>query len=187
VARHLPTAARPGLTLLDVACGGGRHTRLGLERSYRVSAVDRDLSGVDHLAGRAGLEVLQADLEAGRQWPLAGRFFDVVVVTNYLWRPILPDIVASVATTGMLIYETFAVGHERFGRPSNPDFLLRPGELIEAVRGRLIPIAFEHGDVTDPKSPGQPQAETGAQKRVQRIVAVGVDHAAVAASTIERP
>ena len=87
-----------------------------------------------------------------------------MIVTKYLWRPILPDIVGCVARDGLLIYETFAVGNERYGRPSNPDFLLRPGELIDAVRGRLVPIAFEHVTLSNP------------QRIVQRIAAVGPNH-----------
>lgn len=134
----------PGSTVLDLAAGGGRHARLFVRAGCRVLAVDRDVSG---LTPEAGLQALQADLEAS-PWPFGDRRFDGIVVTNYLHRPLLPRLVA--ATAGMLIYETFAVGNERFGRPSNPDFLLKPGELLEAVRGQLTVRAYEHGEVPGP-------------------------------------
>ena len=135
----LPAAGR----VLDLACGGGRHTRFLLEAGHQVTALDRDLSGLSDLAGTPGLEPVEADLEDGRPFPLAGRIFDGVVVTNYLHRPLLPDLVAAVAPGGLLIYETFARGNERFGKPSNPDFLLTPGELLTAVEGRLRVLAYE--------------------------------------------
>lgn len=138
-------------TVLDLACGGGRHSRLFLRQGYCVVAVDRDLSGVADLAGAPGCERIVADLEDGGLWPLGGRRFEGVVVTNYLHRPLLPRLVESVAPGGMLIYETFARGNERFGRPSNPAFLLAPGELLDAVRGRLQVVAYEHGLVARPK------------------------------------
>jgi hypothetical protein len=103
--------------------------------------------------------VVLADIEEG-PWPLEGRQFDGVVVTNYLWRPLLPMVVASVAPGGVLIYETFAAGHETIGRPSRPDFLLRPGELLEAVAGRLRVLAYEDGFIAAP------------DRFVQRIAAV---------------
>src|SRR4029450_9461103 len=93
--------------------------------------------------GTPGLEVVQADLEDGSPFPLAGCRFDGVVVTSYLYRPLFPDLVAAVAPDGGLIYQTFARGQERFGQPTNPDFLLAPGELLEAVRGHLRVVAYE--------------------------------------------
>jgi SAM-dependent methyltransferase len=159
---HRPPAASPwvrrfaglvpaGGHLLDVAAGGGRHTRLFLGLGHPVTAVDRDLSGLADLRNTPGLRLLAADLENGGPWPLHGQRFAGVVVTNYLHRPRLPDIVANVAPGGCLIYETFATGNERFGHPINPDFLLRPGELLEAVRGQLTVVAYEHLDVTEPR------------------------------------
>ena len=133
----------PGGRVLDLACGAGRHSRLFLERGHPVLAVDRDLSGLGDLAGQAGLETLEADLEDGRPFPFAGREFSGVVVTNYLYRPLLPTLVEAVAPGGALIYETFARGNERFGRPRNPDHLAKPGELLEMVRGALRVLAYE--------------------------------------------
>ena len=152
--------------VLDVACGGGRNARLALARGLRVTAIDRDLSGVADLADRAEVTLIEADLEDGSPFPLAGARFDGVVVTNYLWRPILADIVAAVADDGVLIYETFARGQERLGRPANPDFLLKPDELVDAARPRLTVVAFEHGLIEGEKP-----------RRVQRIAACGPGHA----------
>lgn len=150
-----------GGRVLDVACGGGRHSRFFLERGHPVTVVDRDTSGVADLGASPNVEILEADLEAGKPWPFAGRVFEGVVVANYLWRPILADIVASVAPGGVLLYETFALGQEQFGRPRNPDFLLRPGELLDAVRGELRVAAYEDLIVEEPGT-----------KAVQRIAAV---------------
>lgn len=131
----------PGAAVLDVACGPGRHVRWFAERGCRVTALDRDAAALEPLRGVA--EVVVADIEAG-PWPLAGRRFDAVLVTNYLWRPQLPAIVASVAVGGVLLYETFAIGNERFGKPSNPAFLLAPGELL-ATAAALRVVAYEDG------------------------------------------
>lgn len=136
--------------VLDVAAGGGRHTRFLLGLGYRVTAVDRDVSALAELADQRTLTIIAADLEDGGPWPFGGQLFAGVVVTNYLHRPLLPDIVASVAPGGCLIYETFAAGNERFGKPSNPDFLLRPGELLDAARGRLTVVAYENLEVAEP-------------------------------------
>ncbi len=132
-----------GGPVLDLACGLGRHGRLFLARGHPVTAIDRDISGIADLAGAAGLESIEADLEDGGPFPLAGRRFAGVIVTNYLYRPLIPALVAAVAPGGVLIYETFARGNEKFGRPRNPDHLAKPGELLEAVRGHLRVIAYE--------------------------------------------
>jgi SAM-dependent methyltransferase len=151
-----------GGTALDVACGGGRHTRLFLGRGHSVLAVDVDVAGVADLEGSPGLEVVEADLETGAPFPLAGRRFDGVVVTNYLHRPILPALVEAVGPGGVFLYETFAEGHTEIGgKPFNPDFLLLHGELLEAVRGHLRVVAYEDVVLGPPK----PAA-------VQRIAAV---------------
>lgn len=139
----------PGGRVLDVAAGEGRHARYLADLGHAVEAVDRDAEALASAAG-PGIVTRQADLENG-PWPYAGAAFDGIVVCNYLWRPLLPRILEALAPGGVLIYETFAVGNERHGRPSNPDFLLRPGELLEAVRGRLAVVAFEQGFVPRPK------------------------------------
>ncbi|MBP2300002.1 class I SAM-dependent methyltransferase [Azospirillum picis] len=150
---------RPGGPVLDVACGGGRHLRLFHGRGHPVVGLDRDLGGVGDLDGRDGVTLVRVDLEApveaGGPVPLGtlppGRRFAGIVVTNYLHRPLFPAILAALEPGGVLIYETFADGNARFGRPSSPDFLLRRGELLEAVRGRLQVVAFEQGEVAVPK------------------------------------
>jgi SAM-dependent methyltransferase len=148
-------------TVLDLTCGDGRHTRLFLDRGHSVTAVDIDVSGIADLRGTPGLEAQEVDLEDGSPFPLAGRTFSGVVVTNYLHRPLLGDLVRAVAPDGVLIYETYARGQERLGLPTNPDFLLEPGELLEAVRGRLRVLAYEDLVLDQPR----PAA-------VQRICAV---------------
>jgi SAM-dependent methyltransferase len=144
-------AVPAGGSVLDVACGGGRHTRWFADRGHPVTAVDRDLSGVAGLAGDPRVELVERDLEDGSPWPFAGVTFAAVVVTNYLYRPILTDLIAAVADGGCLLYETFAVGNERYGRPTNPDFLLRPGELLETVHGAFRVVAYEDVIVDQPR------------------------------------
>jgi len=138
--------------VLDIACGAGRHTRYFLSRGHRVTAIDRDLSRMADLQNLAGLEMHQTDLEAGSgEGPLPGGPFGGVIVTNYLWRPLLPAIVAAVAEDGVLLYETFAAGNAAYGKPSNPDYLLQPGELLDAVGGQLQVVAYEHGVTETPR------------------------------------
>ena len=150
----------PGGTVLDLACGGGRHAALFAARGHGVTGVDRDLSA---LPADLTIERIEADLEAG-PWPLAGRVFDAVVVVNYLWRPLLPRILAAVAPGGLLLHETFAVGQEMLGRPRNPDFLLRERELLEAVRGPWDVLAFEQG-----LRPGPAMKQSLAARRQMRF------------------
>jgi len=142
-------------SVLDLACGSGRHVRHLAKLGHRVTALDRDRGALERCEGAA--EIIEADLE-GAPWPLAGRQFDAVVVTNYLWRALMPHIVDSVAPGGLLLYETFARGHERLGKPSNPDFLLRAGELLTLVPGLHV-LAFEDGMLSAPA------------RRVQRLAA----------------
>lgn len=137
--------------MLDVACGAGRHTRHFLQQVYRVVAVDRDLAGIKDLEGHADVQQLETDLEDGSPFPLAGRKFDGVVVTNYLHRPLMPYLVDAVAQGGAFLYETFARGNERLGNPTNPEFLLERGELLDAVRPQLQVVAYEDLEVTEPK------------------------------------
>ena len=131
-------------TILDLACGGGRHAKFFLERNLKVVAVDRDAQDIP------GARFIRADLEDGSPWPLPGERFEAVVVTNYLHRPLFPKILESLRPGGVLIYETFMLGNERFGRPSNPEFLLRSGELLQAFAGLQVQ-GFEEGPVTEPK------------------------------------
>ena len=142
----IPAAGR----VLDLACGEGRHARLLAQLGYRVLAVDRDERALGPLAGIAGIDVAAIDLETG-SWPYRGEQFAGIVVTNYLHRPLFPLLVASLVEGGVLIYETFARGNERYGRPSNPEFLLQPGELLAVVSGRLRVLAYEDIFVTEPK------------------------------------
>lgn len=145
----------PGGSVLDLASGSGRHVRFLAVRGLRVTAVDRNREALDRCAAAA--ERIEADLE-GAPWPLAGRRFDAVVVTNYLWRALMPHIVDCVAPNGLLLYETFARGNERFGKPSNPEFLLCAGELLTHVNGLHV-LAFEDGMADAPT------------RRIQRVAA----------------
>jgi SAM-dependent methyltransferase len=155
-----------GGRVLDVACGGGRHLRYLRSLGYTAVGVDRQaLSAAD------GVDVRVADIEAG-PWPFSPGEFDGVVVTNYLHRPLFPHLVAALREGGVLIYETFALGNERYGRPSNPDFLLKPGELLERVEPLRV-IAFEQGLVSSPR-----------QALIQRICAVRAESGSSGAGTI---
>ena len=146
----------PGSRVLDVACGAGRHMRWLAAQGHEVTGVDRNPDAVA-LAQAFG-DVTCADIENG-PWPFPGQSYGAVIVTHYLWRPLLPLIVQSVAPGGVLIYETFAAGNETVGKPSRPDFLLQPGELLRATEG-LHTVAYENGFETPP------------DRFVQRIAAV---------------
>ena len=151
-------------TVLDLACGHGRHTRYLLENNFAVASVDISQAAIESIANSLGptyrdkAELIVADIENG-PWPLAGRQFSAIVVTNYLWRPLLTTLVQSLAPGGVLIYETFAAGNETVGKPSRPDFLLQTGELLK-VCASLHVVAYEDGFMSDP------------ERFVQRIVAV---------------
>ena len=163
VTRFAPLAPADGL-VLDLACGGGRHGRHFLGHGHTVVFLDRDVSDVQDLAGHANVEIIEADLEGGDALPFAGRLFAAIVVTNYLWRPILPLLADAVAEGGLLIYETFGLGNEEYSRPRNPDHLLRPGELLDAFGKDLQVVAYEHGLRHDPKP-----------RVIQRIAAVNAN------------
>ncbi len=162
VSRFAPLIASGG-RVLDLACGSGRHTRLLAQRGCRVVALDRDdaaLARIEAATVNGAIELLQADMEAC-PWPFGEAAFDGVVVTNYLHRPLLARLAASLRQGGVLIYETFARGNQRYGRPSNPDFLLAQDELLRAFSPPLAVIAFEQGRIDAP-----------APAVVQRICAV---------------
>ena len=131
-------------TVLDVACGSGRHADFFLSKNLKVVAVDRQAHVIP------GARFIQADLENGSPWPFPGERFEAVVVTNYLYRPLMGQLRDCLAENGVLIYETFMLGNERFGKPSNPEFLLRPGELLEVFKDLTVK-SFEEGEVTEPK------------------------------------
>ena len=139
-----------GGRVLDVASGSGRHARWLAGRGHAVDAVDRDAAALATLASVTGVRTRAADIENG-QWPYVSGEFAGVVVTNYLHRPLFPELIATLAPDGVLIYETFAQGNERYGRPSNPEFLLRPGELLELLQGQFRVIAYEDTYVERPK------------------------------------
>jgi len=150
VARFAPRVA-PGAPVLDLACGSGRHARLFLERGHPVLAVDRDLSRLSALADHPRLEAVACDLETGAVPDFFRRRFGGIVVTNYLHRPLFRPLAAALAPAGVLIYETFARGNERFGKPSDPAFLLEEGELLSAFLGRLKIVAYEDVVVAEPR------------------------------------
>jgi SAM-dependent methyltransferase len=163
----------PAASVLDVACGHGRHAWWLASAGHRVTAIDRDAALLAPLDAFATTRL--ADLESD-PWPLPGHRFDAVLVTNYLWRPLFPVLIDAVAPGGLLIYETFAQAQAALGRPRRPEFLLRPGELIELLRHPAPPaeqprppsetwhvIAFEEGRL--------PARGDAPQREVQRIVA----------------
>jgi SAM-dependent methyltransferase len=164
--------------VLDVACGQGRHARWFYERNHPVALVDRAQAAIESIAIPAqACEAVVADIETG-PWPFAGRQFAAVVVTNYLWRPLLPTLLASLAPDGVLIYETFTQGNETVGKPSRPDFLLRTGELLEVCKGLRV-VAFEDG--FQDAAPGRPP------RFVQRIAAVREAASAADANQPDQP
>jgi SAM-dependent methyltransferase len=151
IVRHAHLVPKPG-PVLDLAAGGGRHTRYFKGLGRAVVAVDRDVSGLADLGGDDRITVVAADLEDGRPWPLGDRRFAGIVVTNYLHRPLFPKIAAALLPGGVLLYETYGVGNEKFGKPSHPEFLLKPGELLEfAAAEGLVVRAYRCGEVAEPR------------------------------------
>ena len=135
--------------VLDLACGAGRHAVFLARLGYRVEAVDADLAPSAELRDTEGVVWRQHDLEA-EPWPFEPESYQAVVVTNYLHRPLLPHMIDVLAPGGVLLYATFSMGQQRFGRPRNPAHLLMPGELLEAVRGQMRVVAYEDVEETDP-------------------------------------
>ncbi len=162
VERWLPFA-KADATLLDFACGSGRHTRLALERGYQVVAVDQDIAALDEIDTVGSMRALECDVE-GDPWPFVlDEKFDVIIVTNYLFRARLALLVSQLAPNGLLLYETFALGNAKFGKPSNPKFLLRPGELLQLCeQHRLQVVGFEDGVRNEVNNPA----------RIQRVAAL---------------
>lgn len=147
--RRFAQLARAGGAVLDLACGQGRNGRHFLGLGHSVVFVDIDVGGVEDLQAHPGAEIIAADLEDGSPWPVEGRGFAAIVVVNYLHRPLFADILASLEPGGVLLYETFARGHERLARPRNPAHLLERGELLDVISGRLSVVAFEEGVIED--------------------------------------
>jgi len=179
----------PGAQVLDVACGHGRHVHWLAAAGHRIMAVDRDAALLAPLAGTA--TTLVADLEAD-PWPLPGRTFDAVVVTNYLWRALFPALKAAVAPGGLLIYETFAQAHASLGRPRRPEFLLRPGELLDLLRdgepaSATVALASEKWHVIAFEEGRLPARGEVPEREVQRIVARRGDAAAGRADLLASP
>jgi SAM-dependent methyltransferase len=164
VRRFLPLIPKNNGPVLDLACGSGRHTRLMLDAGYEVWSLDKEASLLEPLK-LLGARCVQHDLEMRRDesavdgsWPFDTNTFSAVIVTNYLYRPLLSNLTSSLKEGGILIYETFAAGNEVYGSPRNPDFLLQPGELIEYYLSQAMPdrknhcIAYEHGRIPHPGS-----------------------------------
>ena len=151
VAQHASLIPVPG-PVLDLAAGSGRHTRLFKGLGHRVTAIDRDISRLADLAGDPLVEAIAVDLEDGSPWPLAERRFAGIVVTNYLHRPLFPHLAKALLPGGILIYATFGLGQERYGKPRNPDHLLKPGELLAfAETAGLTVRAYRCGEVAEPE------------------------------------
>jgi SAM-dependent methyltransferase len=179
VTRFLRLIPQPG-PVLDLACGRGRHVRLLRANNYHVIAVDRDIEGLAAFSDDDDVEIVAADLEGPgpeerASWPLANRSFGGIVVTNYLHRPLFSSMIAALSPNGVLIYETFAAGNQRYGKPSNPDFLLCTGELLEAFCPALQIVAYEHGKIAGPRP-----------RVVQRICAIKTSPGAEKAKAVAR-
>ena len=166
VRRFMPLIPRGLGPVLDLACGEGRHIRPLLTEGYQVVGVDKRIVGLADVLGEPSLSLVQRDLEDGSDWPFDADQFAGVIVTNYLHRPLLPTLAQALAPGGVLIYETFMAGHEQYGQPSNPEYLLQSHELLDAFMGPLEVIAFEQGEVSTPR-----------QAMVQRIAAKRADNA----------
>lgn len=148
---------KPGARVLDLAAGSGRHGRLFLDLGCTVTFVDKTALPLADLSDHPGAHIVEADLEDGSPWPLAGQTFDALVVVNYLHRPLFPQLLDSLNPGGVFIYETFARGNEAYARPRNPDHLLKSGELLDSVAGKLQVVAYEHGLVKGADIPGVKQ------------------------------
>ena len=146
---------KPAASVLDLACGHGRHASFFAERGALVTAVDRDVTALQALATTQNVTTESRDLE-GNAWPYSIALFDAIIVSNYLWRPTFASLLATIKPGGVLLYETFMDGNERYGKPSRPDFLLRSNELLTLTRNTFRVVAYEEGDEFD--AAGQPFA-----------------------------
>lgn len=155
------TLIAKGGEVLDLACGYGRHARFLAQQGFRVEAVDRDHEALASLSGIENLVTRCADLEGG-PWPYYHRDFDGIIVSRFLWRPLLPQLIQCLRPDGVLIYETFMEGQQLYGKPENPAHLLRPGELLELVYRKLTVVAFEQGETISP---------SGTRQVIQRLCA----------------
>ena len=161
VAKYAPLAPK-GAPVLDIASGGGRHSRVFLDRGYKVTAIDKNTSALTELPNQENLAILEFDMETAAspfsaKGPLSGQQFGTIVVVNYLYRPLFPDLIKALAPGGLFIYETFALGNEAFARPRNPDHLLKSGELLELVSPHMQIVAYAHGLVEAGDIPGVKQ------------------------------
>ena len=139
-----------GGAVLDLACGRGRHTRFLLERGIKVTALDYDISQLKDIPETENLKTIEHDLEGSSPWPFSSQTFDGIVVANYLYRPLFSKILESLAPKGVLIYQTFAVGNEKYGRPRNPDYLLSNDELLKVFGKHLHVVQYSHGFIKQP-------------------------------------
>tara|TARA_B100000686_G_C16751726_1_gene952950 strand:+ start:1455 stop:2126 length:672 start_codon:yes stop_codon:yes gene_type:complete len=156
--RHSTLIPNSGL-ILDIAAGSGRHTQYLLDKDHAVVSIDKDVSHLAHIKN-SRLSIAKVDLEVPGSWPFKSAAFAGIIVTNYLHRPLFPHIIKALATGGLLVYETFAQGNQKFGKPTNPNYLLAPGELIRLTQEHLHIVAYEDVTVSQPKS-----------ARIQRICA----------------
>jgi len=163
--RRFAPLVKSGESVLDIASGGGRHARHFLKCGHPVTAIDQNDEPLEWLCDETKATVIQADMETGPSvfaegGPLAGLTFGGIVVVNYLYRDMFEDLLNALKPGGVLIYETFARGNEEFARPRNPDHLLKSGELLDLVQGRLQVVAYEHGVTQSAEIPGVKQRLT---------------------------
>jgi len=149
IVKYVPLIPKNG-RVLDLACGNGRHAIWLAKQGYQVDALDRDAKALANMAGIENINISIADLETG-SWSGSGQRYDGIIVSRYLYRPLLSQLAKMLKPDGILIYETFMAGNERYGKPSNPDFLLLPNELLEIYSPLLSIIAFEQGEVKTPR------------------------------------
>lgn len=144
-------------TVLDVAAGGGRHVKYFSDKGFQVIAIDKNTDPLNPFIESHKAEIIEANMETGKPWPLGSRTFDAVIVSNYLYRPHFSDLLDALAPGGIFLYETFALGNEVYHRPRNPDHLLKSGELLSLVQNKLQVVAYQHGIVESGECPGVKQ------------------------------